>query len=70
MSLGNIANSAAATAGAVLESVSFYPAMYMMKMAAPIIQAVVLMLIYMLMPFYFWFSSYDVGKVIFMSIIR
>ena len=69
VSLSNIANSAAATAGAVLESASFYPAMYMMKMAAPIIQAVVLMLIYMLMPFYFWFSSYDVGKVVFMSII-
>jgi TraG-like protein, N-terminal region len=69
VSLANMASSVAATAGAILESASFYPAMYMMKAAAPIIQAVVLMLIYMLMPFYFWFSSYDIGKVIFMSII-
>jgi hypothetical protein len=37
--------------------------------AAPIIQATVLMMIYMLMPFYFVFSSYNIGKIIFMSII-
>jgi type IV secretory system conjugative DNA transfer VirD4/TraG family protein len=68
-SLTNLANSTAATVGGILEALSFYPAMYMMKTAAPIIQAVVLMLIYLLMPFYFLFSSYNIGKVIFMSII-
>jgi type IV secretory system conjugative DNA transfer VirD4/TraG family protein len=68
-SLANMANSAAATLGGFMESISFYPAMYMMKTAAPIIQATVLMLIYMLMPFYFLFSSYNIGKMIFMSII-
>lgn len=68
-SLGNIYNSAAATAGGFLESMSFYPKMYMLKTAAPIIQATILMLIYMLLPFYFVFSSYNVGKMVFMSII-
>jgi type IV secretory system conjugative DNA transfer VirD4/TraG family protein len=68
-SLTNLANSTAATVGGILEALSFYPALYMMKTAAPIIQAVVLMLIYLLMPFYFLFSSYNIGKVIFMSII-
>ena len=52
-----------------MESVSFYPKMYMLKTAAPVIQAAILMLIYMLLPFYFVFSSYNIGKMIFMSII-
>lgn len=63
------ASSAGATFGSVLEAMSFYPALYAMKAAAPIIQAVVLMLIYALMPFYFWFSSYEPGKIIFMSVV-
>lgn len=68
-SMANIGNSVAATLGSLVEAVSFYPAMYMMKAAAPVIQAAILMLIYGLMPFYFLFSSYDIGKVVFMSII-
>ncbi len=68
-SIGNAYNSAAATAGALMESISFYPKMYILKTAAPIIQAGILMMIYMLMPFYFLFSSYNMGKVVFMSII-
>jgi len=67
--LANTLNSVAATVGAIEEATSFYPTLYLIKVAAPIIQAVVLMLIYTLMPFYFWLSSYDIGKVIFMSII-
>lgn len=68
-SLLNTANSAGATLGSFMEAMSFYPAMHAMKVAAPIIQAVVLMLIYALMPFYFWFSSFQPSKIIFMSII-
>lgn len=67
--LGGIASNAGATLGSFMEAMSFYPALYAMKVAAPIIQAVVLMLIYALMPFYFWFSSYQPSKIIFMSII-
>jgi hypothetical protein len=66
---GNMLNSVAATVGAFTEAASFYPTLYLIKIAAPIIQSVVLMLIYMLMPFYFWFSSYDIGKIVFMSIV-
>jgi len=65
----NTANSLASTLGGLMESMSFYPKMYMLKTAAPVIQAAILMLIYMFMPFYFLFSSYDIGKMIFMSII-
>ena len=68
-SLANVANATAGTIGGLMEMIQFYPALYMMKTAAPIIQAVVLMLIYLLMPFYFLFSSYQIGKMIFMSII-
>lgn len=67
--MANVGNSVAATLGSLIEALSFYPAMYMMKAAAPVIQAAILMLIYGLMPFYFLFSSYDIGKVVFMSII-
>lgn len=66
---GNTVNSVAATVGAFVEATSFYPTLYLIKIAAPVIQAVVLMMIYMLMPFYFWFSSYDTGKIVFMSIV-
>ena len=68
-SLANTTNAFAASMGGFMESVSFYPKMYMLKTAAPVIQAAILMLIYMLMPFYFVFSSYNIGKMIFMSII-
>lgn len=68
-SFANTLNSLAASIGVLKESATFYPAMYAMKTAAPIIQAAVLMMIYMLMPFYFVFSSYNIGKMIFMTII-
>ncbi len=68
-SFANAASSAGATLGSFMEAMSFYPALYAMKAAAPIIQAIVLMLIYALMPFYFWFSSYEPGKIIFMSVV-
>ncbi|MBS3954330.1 MAG: conjugal transfer protein TraG N-terminal domain-containing protein [Methylomicrobium sp.] len=63
------AQSIAATFGGLLEALSFYPALYMIKAAAPIVQAVILMLIYLLMPFYLLFSAYDLSKVVFMSIL-
>ncbi|MGY6275088.1 conjugal transfer protein TraG N-terminal domain-containing protein [Methylomonas sp. MgM2] len=68
-SMANVGNSVAATLGSLVEAMSFYPAMYMMKAAAPIIQAAILMLIYGLMPFYFLFSAYDISKVVLMSIV-
>jgi hypothetical protein len=68
-SMANAGNSVAATLGSLVEAMSFYPAMYMMKAAAPIIQAAILMLIYGLMPLYFLFSAYAISKVVFMSII-
>jgi len=68
-SLGSLGSGAAATVGALLESGSFYPKMYLVKMAAPIIQAMILMMIYLLLPFVLVFSSYKVGTMIFMSIV-
>ncbi|MEQ1636827.1 MAG: conjugal transfer protein TraG N-terminal domain-containing protein [Methylococcales bacterium] len=62
-------NSAAGTAGSIFESWSFYPKMYMVKMAAPILQACVLMVIYTLLPFVILFSSYDIGTMMFMSVV-
>jgi len=68
-SLSNTLNSLAGTAGGWLKGATHFPRIYMIKISAPIVQSVVLMLIYTLMPFYFWFSSYDMGKIVFMSII-
>lgn len=64
----DVVNSAAGTLGGVLESLSFYPKMYMVKVAAPIVQASVLMVIYMLLPLVVLFSSYDIGVMVFMSV--
>ncbi len=61
--------SAVALVGSIIGSAAYYPAMYMVKAAAPVIQATMLMMIYMLLPFFFVFSSYNIGKIIFMSII-
>lgn len=44
-------NRLAGQAGSWLEAISFYPKMYMVKVAAPIIQSMVLMMFYMLLPF-------------------
>jgi len=64
----DVLNSAAGTAGTVLESLSFYPKLYLVKVAAPILQASVLMVIYTLLPFVILFSSYDMGVMLFMSV--
>ena len=61
-------NSAAGVAGSVLESLSFYPKLYMVKVAAPILQASVLMILFTLLPFVMLFSSYDIGTMLFMSV--
>jgi hypothetical protein len=61
--------SAVALVGSIIGSAAYYPAMYMVKSAAPVIQATMLMMIYMLLPFFFVLSSYNIGKIIFMSII-
>jgi hypothetical protein len=55
--------------GAWLESVTFYPRMHMVKAASPIIQAVVLMLLVILLPFIIVFSSFKISTIIFMSIV-
>jgi hypothetical protein len=64
----DVVNSGAGTLGGVLESISFYPKMYMVKVAAPILQASVLMIIYTLLPFVILFSSYNMGVMVFMSV--
>ena len=61
--------SGVALVGSVMASAAYYPAMYMVKASGPVIQATILMMIYMLLPFFFVFSSYSIGKMIFMSII-
>jgi len=68
-SISNKFNRLAATGGSLLASAAFYPSIYMVKASAPIVQAITLMFIYMLLPFFFWFSSYDAGKVIFITIV-
>lgn len=65
----DVLNSAAGTAGSLLESWSFYPKMYMVKLAAPILQASALMLLFALLPFVILLSSYDIGVMIFMSVV-
>lgn len=65
----NIYNNLASSAGSLLESGSFYPKMYLVKMAAPVIQAMILMMVYLFLPFILLFSSYRIGTMIFMSIV-
>lgn len=52
-----------------LETATYLPKIYLIKMAAPMIQAVLLMMVYMFMPFVLLFSSYRMGTMIFMSIV-
>ena len=61
--------STAGQVGALLESITFYPKMHMVKAASPIIQAVILMLLVVVLPFILVFSSYKISTVIFMSIV-
>ncbi len=63
------ANSAAGQVGAWMESITFYPKIQMVKAASPIIQATVLMLITIVLPFIIVFSSYKISTLIFMSIV-
>ena len=67
--LSGLANVTAASVGALLESGTFYPKMYLVKMAAPVIQAMILMMVYLFLPFILVFSSYRIGTMIFMSIV-
>jgi hypothetical protein len=62
-------NSALGQFGAVLESLTYYPRMQMVKAASPIIQATVLMLVVIVLPFIIVFSSYKISTLIFMSIV-
>lgn len=62
-------NGISGSIGSVIESLSFYPKMYMVKVAAPIIQAMVLMIIYTLLPLILVISSYDIGVMTTLSII-
>ena len=68
-SIANVASSFAASAGILLESGTIYPKMYLVKMAAPVIQAMILMMVYLFLPFILVFSSYRIGTMIFMSIV-
>ncbi len=61
--------SAVGSVGATLEAFTFYPRMQMVKAASPIIQAVVLMLLVIVLPFILVFSSYKISTIIFMSIV-
>lgn len=67
--LRDIASAAGSGVGSFLEALTFYPKMYMVKMAAPVIQAMILMMIYLLLPFVMLFSSYDIGRMVFMAIV-
>ena len=58
-----------AAVGLALESSTFFPKIYLLKMVAPIIQAMILMMTYLLLPFILVFSSYKIGTMIFMSIV-
>jgi len=59
---------AAGTVGGVFESFSFFPKMYMIREAAPMIQSVLLMTIYMLIPFVLVFSRFKIETVVFLMI--
>ncbi|HFD11905.1 MAG TPA: conjugal transfer protein TraG [Crenotrichaceae bacterium] len=64
-----VVNRVTGQVGAWLEAITFYPKMQMIKAASPIIQATVLMLLVIILPFILVFSSYKISTVIFMSIV-
>jgi hypothetical protein len=67
--LQGAATHAAGQFGSWLEAITFYPKIHMVKAASPIIQAVVLMLLVIVLPFIVVFSSYKISVIIFMSIV-
>ena len=68
-SVAGAVSGAGALLGVGLETTTYLPKIYLIKMAAPMIQAVLLMMLYMFLPFVLVFSSYRVGTMIFMSIV-
>ena len=68
-SMADVGNDIAASVGALLESGTFFPTMYLVKMAAPVVQAMILMMVYLFLPFILVFSSYRIGTMVFMSIV-
>jgi len=66
--LSNPANLAGAI-GAKLEQFTLLPKIYLLKQAAPVIQSLLLMLLYAALPFILLFSSYSIATVISTSII-
>jgi TraG-like protein, N-terminal region len=66
---GGIVSRDIAKVGALLESFTFYPKLHMIQVAAPVIQSMVLMMFYALLPFALLFSSYSIGTIVQLSII-
>ncbi|MGH9837381.1 MAG: conjugal transfer protein TraG N-terminal domain-containing protein [Blastocatellia bacterium] len=55
--------------GAKIEQFTLFPKIYLLKQAAPIVQSLLLMLLYATLPFILLFSSYSIATVITTSII-
>ncbi len=62
---GNLAGAV----GAKIEQITLIPKVILLKQAAPIVQALLLMLLYTTLPFILLFSAYSIGTVITVSII-
>jgi hypothetical protein len=67
--LGSLYNHGAAVVGTVATQITEYPKMYMVREAVVVVQAVVLMAIYMLLPFVLLFSSFAWDKMILMAVV-
>jgi len=67
--LGSMYNHGTAVVGTVITQVTEYPKMYMLREAVVVVQAVVLMTIYMLLPFVLLFSGFAWDKMILMAVV-
>ncbi len=65
----DLLNNLAASLGAKMEQFTLLPKIYAIKQAAPLAQALLLMVIYMSLPFILVFSSYSISAVISTSIV-
>ena len=71
-SAGFLKNPAGQTAGAIglkLEKITLFPKIILLKQASPIVQSLLLMIVYVTLPFILVFSSYSIGTTISVSII-
>ncbi|MEJ1416243.1 MAG: conjugal transfer protein TraG N-terminal domain-containing protein [Candidatus Sedimenticola sp. (ex Thyasira tokunagai)] len=66
---GSLYNHGAAVVGTVATQITEYPKMYMVREAVVVVQAVVLMAIYMLLPFVLLFSGFAWDKMILMAVV-